>query len=125
MHVRGRHRDQLGVRAVAVLADHVDHPSVCLDARIENDALAGLEAAHTLAERLDDAGAVGAENARLRHRGEPFADPDVEMVQCRSAEADEHLARPGLRIRRLLEHQNLGPAVLMDSHRAHRGRLSA
>ena len=31
---------------------------------------------------------------------------------------------PGLRIRRLLEHEHLGPAVLVDPNRAHRGRLS-
>jgi hypothetical protein len=47
------------------------------------------------------------------------------VVQRRGAEADEHLARPGLGIRRLLEHEHLGAAVLVDSNRAHRGRLSA
>jgi hypothetical protein len=122
--VRRGHGDQLRVRAVPVLADHVDPAAADLDAGIEDDALAELQAADAVAERLDHACAVGAEDARLRHRGEPFADPDVEMVQRRGAQADEHLARPGLWIRSLLELEHLGAAVLVDPHRAHRGRLS-
>jgi hypothetical protein len=47
------------------------------------------------------------------------------MVQRRGAETNEHLARSGLGIRGVLEHEHLGPAVLMDPNRAHRGRLSA
>ena len=68
--VRRRHRDQLRVRAVAVLADHVDRAVRRLDARVDDDALADLEARDAVAERLDDPGAVGAEDARLRHRRE-------------------------------------------------------
>ena len=123
--VRRRHGDQLGVRAVAVLADHVDPAAARLDAGVEDDPLAGLEAAHALAKRLDHAGSVRSEDARLRHGRHPLADPDVEMVQCRSAQADEHLARSGLRIGRLLEHEHLGASVLVDPNRAHRGTLSA
>ncbi len=73
---------------------------------------------------LDDTRPVGSEDARLRHGRQPLADPDVEMVQRRGAQADEHLACSGLRVGRLLEHQHLGAAVLVDPHRAHRGRLS-
>ena len=123
--VRRRHGDELGVRAVAVLADHVDPAAARLDAGIEDDPLARLEAAHAVAERLDHAGPVRAEDARLRHGRHPLADPDVEMVQCRSAQADEHLARSGLRVGRLLEHEHLGAPVLVDPNRAHRGTLSA
>ena len=123
--VRRGHGDQLGVRAVAVLADHVDPAAARLDAGVEDDALAGLEAADAVAERLDDARAVGAEDARLRDGRQALADPDVEMVERGGAEADEHLARPGHRIGRLLEHEHLRAAVLMDPNRAHRGRLSA
>ena len=123
--VRRRHRDQLGVRAVAVLADHVDSPVARLDAGIDDDPLAGLEAAHAVAQLLDNTRSVRSEDARLRHRRHSLADPDVEMVQRRGAQADEHLACSGLRIGRLLEHEHLGAAVLVDPHRAHRGRLSA
>ena len=108
-----------------MLADHVDPAAARLDPGVEDDALAELEAGHALAERLDDAGSVGAEDARFRYRRQSLADPDVEMVQRRGAQADEHLAGPELRIRRLLEHEHLGPAVLVDPNRAHRGRLSA
>ncbi len=48
---------------------------------------------YSLAERLDDPGTVGAEDARLRHRRKTLADPDVEMVERRGAQADQHLAR--------------------------------
>ena len=71
-----------------------------------------------------DARAVGAEDPRLRHRREALADPDVEMVQRRGVQPDEHFARRGHRIGHLFEDEDLGAAVLMDPHRAHRGRLS-
>ena len=50
-----------------------------------------------------------------------------ELAYARYADASdaEHLACSGLRIRRLLEHEYLGAAVLVDPNRAHRGRLSA
>jgi hypothetical protein len=123
--VRRRHGDQLGVRAVSVLADHVDPAVADLDPGIDDDGGAGLEARHARAERLHDAGSVGAEDARLRHRRKAPADPDVEMVQRGGAEADEHLGLAGDRVGHLLEHEHLGAAVLVDPNRAHRGRLSA
>ena len=81
MDVRRRHRDQLGVRAVAVLADHVDRAVAGLDAGVDHDRPAGLEAVDACADRLDDAGAVRPENPRLRNRGQTFPDPDVEVVE--------------------------------------------
>ena len=59
--------NQLGVRAVSMLADDVDRPVGGLDSRVDHDVLARLEAGHTGAERLDDPGSVGPEDARLRH----------------------------------------------------------
>ena len=47
----------------------------------------------SVAERLDDAGAVGAEDARLRHGGQALPRPDVEMVERGEAHPHEHLAR--------------------------------
>jgi len=93
-------------------------------ARVEDDALAELEPGHVLAERLDHTGPVGAEDPRLRDGRQALADPDVEVVERGGAEPDEHLAGAGERIGRLLEHEHLGPAVLVDPNRAHRGRLS-
>src|SRR5581483_8086346 len=84
-----------------------------------DDRLARLEAGDALAERLDDARAVGAEDARLAHRGQALADPDVEVVQRGGAQADEHLARPRDGVGRLLEHEHLGAAVLVDPNRTH------
>ena len=56
--------------------------------------------------------------------GQAFADPDVEMVQRGGVQPDEHFSRRRHRIGHLFEDENLGAAVLMDPHRAHRGRLS-
>src|SRR5206468_6725383 len=53
--VRRRNGDQLGVRAVAVLADHVDRPVVGLHAGVDDDAVPTLEAADTVTDRSDDA----------------------------------------------------------------------
>ena len=107
-----------------MLADHVDAAAAGLDTGVDHDAFARLEAADAFPERLDDARPVGAEDPRLRDGGQPLADPDVEVVERRSTEAHEHLTGPGLRIRRLFEHEHLGTAVLVDPNRAHRGRLS-
>jgi hypothetical protein len=103
----------------------MDPPATHLDPRIDHHALADLEAGHAVSQLFHDAGSIGTEDARLGNGWEALADPDVEMVQRRGAEAYEHLAGPGLRIRRFLEHEHLGPAVLVDPNRAHRGRLSA
>src|SRR5215471_7800828 len=114
-----RHGDQLRVRAVPVLADHVDPAAADLDTRIDDDRLARLEAGYPLAERLHETGAVGAEDARFRNRRQALADPDVEMVKGRGSQADEHLACAGSWIGNLLEDEYLGTAVLVDANRAH------
>ena len=92
-HLRRVDRDQLGVRAVAVLADDRDRVAV-LEPRVEHDPLADREPADALAERLDDAGAVGAEDARLRHGRQALAHPDVEVVERGGVQPDER-PRPG------------------------------
>src|SRR6478736_676035 len=46
------------------------------------------------------------------------------MVERGSAQTDEHLARPGLGIGRVLVAENLGPAVLVDPNRLHPGTIS-
>ena len=100
----------------------VDRAVRRLDAGVDHDRAARLEAVDAVAERLDDAGAVRAEDARLRHRRQALADPDVEVVQRRGAQPDEHLARGRHGIRHLLEHEHLRPAVLVDPNRLHGGQ---
>jgi hypothetical protein len=65
------------MRAVRVLADNGDSAVAMVEARIDHNALPRFEPV----PGNDDAGAVGAENARLRHRGKTAPDPDVEVVQ--------------------------------------------
>ena len=99
-----------------MLADHVDRAGWSLDARVYDDTFA----------RVDpNARAVGAEDPWLRDGRQAFPKPDVEMVERGCVQTDEDFARPGLRIGDVLEDEHLGAAVLMDPHRAHRGRLSA
>src|SRR5215831_12411964 len=109
-----RHRDQLGVRAVPVLADDRD-PVAVLEARVDHDALAGVDT---------NARAVGSEDVRLRHRRQAFANPDVEVIQRRGAEIDQHL--PALRhgIRRILVAENLRSSVVVYTDGLHHVTLS-
>ena len=116
--VRGRHGDQLGVRPVGVLADH-GHAAVVHDAGVDDDALPGLEALDALAQILDDACAVRAEDPRLRHGRQALAHPHVQVIQRCGAQPDQHLAGGGRRIRDVLVAQHLGTAVLVDANRLH------
>ena len=56
--------------------------------------------------------------------GQPFADPQVEVVERGGTQLDEHFAGPGLRIGRVLVAEYLGPAVLVDANRLHEPDLS-
>ena len=76
-------------------------------------------AVDAFAEPRHDAGAVGAEDARLRNRRKTFPNPDVEVVQACGAQRDEDLTRPGLGIRHVLVAEDIGAAVLVDANRLH------
>ena len=90
-----------------------------LDPGVEDDALSDLEAVHAVAERLDDARAVGAEDPRLRHRRQAPPHPDVEVVERCGMDPDEHLAGGRNGIRHLLDAKHLRAAVLVDARREH------
>ena len=68
--VRGRHGDELRMRAVHVLADDED-ARAAFDARVDDDSVAFAQPFHSVAERGDAAGTVGAEDARLGTDGRP------------------------------------------------------
>ena len=108
--VRRRHSDQLGMRAVRVLADDRDLVAV-LHAGVDQHALA-----------VGEAGAVGAEDARLGDGGPSLTDPEVEVVQRGRSQLDEDVSRPGLGIGRVLVAEHVGPAVLVDADCLHRSR---
>src|SRR5262249_35012269 len=72
----------------------------------------------------DDARTVRAEDARLRNRGETFANPEVEVVERGGAQLDEDVVRAGLGVGRVLVPKDLGAAVLVDSYRVHDAILS-
>src|SRR5205807_4768866 len=118
--VDGRRRqcDQLGVRAVEVLADDAD-PAVVLESRVDHHPVAGREIPGLVPDRLHDARAVGAEDPRLRHRRETLADPDVQVVERCRAQTDEYVARARLRVGCVLVPEDFGPAVLVDTHGLH------
>src|SRR5439155_1659420 len=55
----------------------------------------------------------------LRHRRQAFADPEIEVVERRRPELDQHLAVARLGIRSVLVDEHLGAAVLVDAYRLH------
>src|SRR5919204_3990829 len=99
------------MRAVGVLADDGDRLAV-LESRIDHDPLAGVD---------PDPCAIGAEDPRLRHRRKPLADPEVEVIERGCPELDDDLARPRLRIGRVLVAQDLRATVLVNTYGPHRG----
>ncbi len=108
-----RNCDELGVRPVAMLAEHMDAVRV-REARVDHDALA---------RSGDHARPVRTEDPRLRHRRHAPPKPDVEVVQRGSSELDQNLPGARHRIRHLLVAQNLGAALLVDPDRLHAVRL--
>ena len=96
-----------------------DDSGPVVEAGVDHDLVALGEAVDALAEPDDDAGAVRAEDPRLRRGGKPAAQPDVEMVERGRPETDRDLAGPGLRVGRVLVAQDLRPAVLVDADRLH------
>ena len=75
----------------------------------------------------ENARAVGAEDVRqpVRWRGQPLPQPDVDVVECRGAKLDDHLALAGLGIGHVLVAENLGAADLVDADRLHAARSYA
>ena len=116
MHVLGRNRDQLRVRPVPVLADDV---RAVVEPGIDQHAVADLESGDAAPSAGHDAGAVRAEDPRLRNGGESLADPDVQMVQRGGAKTDQHLARSRFRVGNLLDDEYLGTAVLVNPDGLH------
>src|SRR5262249_6194451 len=102
----GQH-DQLGVRAVSVFPEHL---RAVVQPGVDDDPFAGV---HTFA------GAVGAEDERLRHRRPPFANPEVDVVQGRSAQPHQNLAVSRGRIRCILVLEDLGSPVRVNPDRLH------
>ena len=86
-----------------------------LEPGVDHHALAGVGA---------DSRAVGAEDARLRHRRKALAHPEVEVVERRSPQLDQHLAVAGDGIRRVLVSKNLRSAVVVYPDGLHRVTLS-
>ena len=77
-----------------------------------------------LTERSDDAGAVRAQDARLRNGGQSLPDPDVEMVESGGSKLDEYLAGRGLGIGDVLVAKDLGSTVLVDANGLHEAESS-
>jgi len=118
VHLCNGERYQLAMRAVGLLADDVDAPSV-LDARVDHDAVADAESVDAGTERFDDASAVRPQDPRFRHRRKPLPHPHVQVVHRGSCEADQHFALAGLRVGHVLVAQDLRAAVLVDADRLH------
>src|SRR5580765_6307046 len=98
-----------------MLADDGDPAVAEIVSRIDDDPVAWCETI----SRDDDARTVGAEDARLRHGGETFADPDVEVVERGGSQLDQDLSGAWHRIGGVLVAKHLRSAVLVNTHGLH------
>ena len=101
-----------------MLADDGDLSVAEIVSRVDDDAVARRETV----SGDHDPGAVGAEDARLRHRWETFADPDVEVVERRRAKLDQDLSGAWHRIGGVFVAEHLRPAVLVNAYGLHRAQ---
>ena len=105
-------------RAQAVLA------LAALRREQRDDVIADRDVRHALADRLDDAGALVAEHGgRVAGRVGARRRVHVRVADAAGDEADEHLARLGLREVDLLHHQRL--PELLQYRGAHLGHEAA
>src|SRR5262249_5036698 len=65
------------------------------DDRIEDDLVSRFHVGHAVADRIDDAGAVGAKNCRQWSLGQPASDKHVEVIERHVAQMDTRLAWRG------------------------------
>ena len=91
-----------------------------LHTRVEHDPVADRETVDSRAERLDDPGAVGAQDPRLRHGRKSHANPHVEVVQRRGSKAHENLAVARHGVGHVLVPEDVRTAVFVDANRLHR-----
>ena len=87
-------------------------------ARREMTARHRLTARRGLTNTVNDPCAVGAGNMRKGNVALAFAaaHPDIEMIERRSLQTENYLARPGCRFRRLFELEDVGGSESMKSH---------
>ncbi len=126
--------DVLGVRAVDVLAEdleaHAHRVLACQaeaaapaeEARVDQHRLPDLDPFRVGPELGDDARRRRRRAIlRLGNRRKAAAEPDVEVVERGRAHAHDRGAAVRLGWLDVLEAQDLGAAVFVDSHRSHRG----
>jgi hypothetical protein len=103
-----------------------DHDSALFgNPGVEDDTVPDRESLDIVTQPDDDACAVGAEDPGLRHRGKSPTDPEVEMVERGSSHPDEDLPTARLRVRNVLDDEDLGSSVLVDPNGPHWGRILA
>ena len=87
---------------------------------VDHHLVTEVHAVDSVADRVDDAGAVGSADVRERRRGGHAAShPEVEVVEGRGAHGHPHLAGPGLRIGDLAEHVRAGPRRVVQHPSPH------
>src|SRR5207245_7964274 len=103
----------LVVHTGGVLAFHTIFAAAARDSGIQDDTVADFDVRDIGADLRDVARSVRAEDVRQREfQGrDPVADPNVQSVQARRVDPDDHLVRPGNQVRVIpVDLQDLGPA---------------
>ncbi len=102
-YIHRGHRNQFTVAAIDCIAQHGELAALVLQSRNalraavakihgrEQNPLSGLEIGDVLAHLDNLTGSVSPQNMRQVHSGQPFAHPDVEVVQSAGTHAYEHL----------------------------------
>ena len=131
----GRHDQLLLKRAVGVLAEDRHVRTVhflarptrrtlpARDDRVQDHLVAHPHAVDALADSVDHAGPVRAENGRQRSLGQASGDKHVEMVERHVAEAHPHLTGSRLRLGPLGQLQRVGSVETNQFQSAHVDRV--
>src|SRR4030095_12321046 len=109
------------VRAAVVVTGEAGGTFAAGDAWSEQDFLAGVDGRDARTHFGDAPSDVAARNVRQwnRHAGQSAAHPEIEMVQCTGAYANQHLAGSQFRFGCVRVAQHLGSAVMIEGNGLH------
>src|SRR5205823_4127525 len=101
--------------AEALLPRSALRAMIAEDHRHEQDALPCSYVAHIFADFCDLSGNIAAVDVRQLYSWQPFAHPQIQVIQRAGTHANQHLIFAKLRVRHILVAQDLRPAKLVEA----------
>ena len=131
------HVDQLGIRAIGVLADHVirnaltsksrsaEFASTAAYAWIDGHALTGLQAAYIGPDLTNNSGGIRSRNLRKRYfdAGNAAAQKNIDVVDRCGVDLNNHFAAASRRFRHIFVTKHVGRPVFVKNDCFHDQRL--